>query len=97
MSLAAGPLTLRPRFFEMFSTAMVNATRNTNAWVVSGGMDTGVMKLIGDALSKFQSTDKTIGISPWGVVHGRTRLQAEGVQHQYLPTCTVRVDGLAGR
>ena len=47
---SAENFTLRPKFRQMFMTALLHATRSTNAWVVTGGTNAGIMKLVGDAL-----------------------------------------------
>ena len=88
------PFELRRRYLEVFSAGLVNATRNTNAWVVTGGTGVGVMRLIGDALSRFQSREVTLGIAPWGAIHGRTRLTAEKQEQLHLPLCTLRIDNI---
>jgi len=85
---------LRPVFLELFKSSLLKATRNTNSWVVTGGTDKGIMKLVGDALSEVQSAETTLAIASWGIVHGRSSLTR---QSEKLPkSCTVIFDG-AGR
>lgn len=50
---SAAEFSLRPKFRDVFVAALLNATRSTNAWIVSGGTDTGIMKMVGDALALF--------------------------------------------
>jgi hypothetical protein len=88
------PLHLRQRYRRSFAGALLDATRNTNAWVVSGGSNVGVMKLVGDSLSKFSSHEVALGIAPWGTMHGRTQMRSEAREMRRLPKCTLRVDGL---
>ena len=78
------PFTLRPRYEALFSSALLNATRNTNAWIITGGSDAGVMKLVGDALKTSKRSTPCLAIASWGVVWGRTALThtAEEVQEQ---------------
>ena len=47
----------------------------TNAWIFTGGTDSGVMKLVGEAIAKQEPTLPLIGIFPWGVTNARDRLQ----------------------
>ena len=49
---SATPFALRPKFRNAFSQALVTATRNTNAWVVTGGTASGIMKLVGDGCAQ---------------------------------------------
>ena len=42
------------------------ATRDTNAWVVTGGTNGGVMKLVGDSLSEHQNSEMLLGVASWG-------------------------------
>lgn len=65
---------LRPVFLEVFKNSFLSATRNTNSWVVTGGLDTGIMKLVGDTLATVQSHETTLAIASLGTVHGRSRL-----------------------
>ena len=48
------PFTLRPKYLELFTTALLNATRSTNAWIVTGGCGAGIMKLVGDAFARYE-------------------------------------------
>ena len=88
----AEKLTLRPKFLDLFCSALLNATRNTNAWVVTGGTNVGIMKLIGDALSRHQSNATTLGVAAWGAIHGRTAM-TEGTL-QLTGSRTIRIDGV---
>ena len=41
-------------------------------------MDSGIAKLVGDALGSVQSSEVTMAIATWGVVRGRSRLHEKG-------------------
>ena len=73
---------------------MLSATRNTNAWIVAGGSDKGIMKLVGDALATSHQATTAIGIAPWGTIEGRTELtddsEAQRELEESLYDCTVR-------
>ena len=75
-------------------SAMLSATRNTNAWIVAGGSDKGIMKLVGDALATSHQATTAIGIAPWGTIEGRTELtddsEAQRELEESLYHCTVR-------
>ena len=50
------------------------------AWIITGGMHTGVMKLVGEAVQEYtlangsRSKVVAIGIATWGCVQGRQQL-----------------------
>ncbi|EGD73753.1 nudix-type domain-containing protein 9 isoform b [Salpingoeca rosetta] len=75
--------TLPPRLETAIAKGLRLAAQRTNAWVVTGGTNTGVMKLTGqimEALSKTQShfIPPTIGIATFGVIVGGADLSATG-------------------
>jgi transient receptor potential cation channel subfamily M protein 2 len=47
-----------------------------NAWIITAGSDSGVMKLVGEAFAKQDVRLPLIGVFPWGVTNGRERLDA---------------------
>jgi hypothetical protein len=51
--------------------------RTTNAWVVTGGTDGGVMELVGDAMAKQPAEERSVclGICSWGIVQHHERLE----------------------
>ena len=50
---------------------IVRAAETTRACIVDGGTDTGVMKLLGDAVDRSGYRVDLIGVAGWGVVVGR--------------------------
>lgn len=68
--------TLSPQLQAAFDTGLVSAAKSAKAWLVSAGSDTGVMRLVGNAMSKDKVELPLIGIFPWGVTNGRERLAA---------------------
>lgn len=50
---------------------MAEAVKQCNAWVLSGGTDTGIMRLVGDALARFEVKQPLIAIAPHGAIYGR--------------------------
>ena len=59
---------------------LVDVAKNMNAWVVTGGTDCGIMKLVGDAFEGGPGSSSPVplfGIAPWGVVKGRQGLLTE--------------------
>lgn len=94
---SATSFTLRPKYQEAFAQSLLHATRNTNAWVFTGGTNQGVMKLVGDALGDQRRMETVIAVATWGVVHGRTdldKLEGDDEPRKCLEHCTVEIHGL---
>jgi len=63
----------------------MQAAKSTNAWIITSGFNMGVMKAVGEAVSKGQTynwdnmdlthTLRCIGIGPWGYVEHRSKLE----------------------
>ncbi|KAK3595123.1 hypothetical protein CHS0354_002376 [Potamilus streckersoni] len=67
-----------PEHQEIFKRVLMNAATTTDAWIITGGMATGVMKIVGEAvkdhiLTKGTSDKKIValGIATWGCVANR--------------------------
>ena len=56
---------------QAFGDGLAAAAAAARAWVITGGTDTGVMKLVGDALYSRDVSVPVLGIIPWGVVNER--------------------------
>ena len=75
---------LEGRKKETFKTGLIGALKATNGWVLTAGTDTGVMKLVGEAVEEgqFIVTDggnvrrgiKAIGLVNWGMVEDNQEL-----------------------
>ncbi|XP_013384358.1 transient receptor potential cation channel subfamily M member 2 isoform X1 [Lingula anatina] len=75
---------LRPRLLHAFKTGLINAATGTGAWVVSGGTNTGVMKLVGEAVRdhSFASDVESskiiaLGVATWGIISNKESLVGE--------------------
>ncbi|KAK2189308.1 hypothetical protein NP493_109g03018 [Ridgeia piscesae] len=68
-----------PRVNEMLSR-LVEVAHNTGTWIITGGTQAGVMRLVGEAVHDRLVADgsKTglvaIGIATWGCVKGKDKL-----------------------
>ena len=56
---------------SVFDRGLVSAAASTNAWVITGGTDTGVMKLVGNAFNSAGESLPLIGVASYGCVKGR--------------------------
>lgn len=67
------PLKMR----TAFKHGLIKAATSTNAWIITGGTNTGVMKLVGEAVSESISKLTVIGIASWGKIALRDKLVQE--------------------
>nr|XP_012775834.1 transient receptor potential cation channel subfamily M member 7 isoform X2 [Maylandia zebra] len=69
---------LHPRIKQVIGKGLIKAAVTTGAWILTGGVNTGVAKHVGDALKEHCSRSSkkicTIGIAPWGVIENRNDL-----------------------
>ena len=63
----AADLSLSADLEEMFKEGLIKAARSARAWIITGGTDTGVMKLTGEAMSVISPAERPpcIGIVPF--------------------------------
>ncbi|CAI4230091.1 unnamed protein product [Auanema sp. JU1783] len=72
-----------------FREGILKAAQTTGAWVLTGGLDSGVVRHVAQALdeagisARMRSKIVTIGIAPWGVIKRRERLIAKDTEIQY--------------
>uniref|UniRef100_S4R483 Transient receptor potential cation channel subfamily M member 7 n=1 Tax=Petromyzon marinus TaxID=7757 RepID=S4R483_PETMA len=66
---------LHPKLKQVFSKGLIKAALTTGAWIFTGGVNTGVVNHVGNALKEHASRSShkicTIGIAPWGVIENR--------------------------
>ena len=71
---------------DVFKQGLLNAVRMTNAWVITGGTNSGVMGLVGKTMAE-QRTSETgvcLGIVTWGIVKNHEDLETRtGRIHKY--------------
>ncbi|XP_076143886.1 transient receptor potential cation channel subfamily M member 7 isoform X3 [Alosa pseudoharengus] len=78
---------LHPRIKQVVGKGLIKAAVTTGAWILTGGVNTGVAKHVGDALKEHSSRSSrkicTIGIAPWGVIENRNDLIGRDVVAPY--------------
>ncbi|XP_047678057.1 transient receptor potential cation channel subfamily M member 7 isoform X2 [Tachysurus fulvidraco] len=78
---------LHPRIKQVVGKGLIKAAVTTGAWILTGGVNTGVAKHVGDALREHSSRSArkicTIGIAPWGVIENRNDLIGRDVVAPY--------------
>ncbi|XP_073474714.1 transient receptor potential cation channel subfamily M member 7-like isoform X1 [Aquarana catesbeiana] len=78
---------LHPRVKQLIGKGLIKAALTTGAWIVTGGVNAGVAKHVGDALKEHASRSSrkicTIGIAPWGIIENRNDLVGRDVIAPY--------------
>uniref|UniRef100_A0A673I7B3 non-specific serine/threonine protein kinase n=1 Tax=Sinocyclocheilus rhinocerous TaxID=307959 RepID=A0A673I7B3_9TELE len=78
---------LHPRIKQVVGKGLIKAAVTTGAWILTGGVNTGVAKHVGDALKEHMSRSArkicTVGIAPWGVIENRNDLIGRDVVAPY--------------
>uniref|UniRef100_A0A674BX77 non-specific serine/threonine protein kinase n=1 Tax=Salmo trutta TaxID=8032 RepID=A0A674BX77_SALTR len=78
---------LHPRIKQVVGKGLIKAAVTTGAWILTGGVNTGVAKHVGDALKEHCSRSSrkicTIGVAPWGVIENRNDLIGRDVVAPY--------------
>ncbi|XP_069461761.1 transient receptor potential cation channel subfamily M member 4 isoform X2 [Ambystoma mexicanum] len=77
-----GDFKIRTWLKDILRKGLVKAAQSTGAWIMTGGMQAGIGKYVGEAVRDHatantnKSNDKVIamGIAPWGIVHNRNVL-----------------------
>ncbi len=72
----AQKFTLPYRMKKAFKRGLVKAAASTGAWIITGGTNTGVMRLVGEAVAEeFQDNKLTVlGIATWGKIALRDKM-----------------------
>uniref|UniRef100_A0A8R1DLB9 Uncharacterized protein n=1 Tax=Caenorhabditis japonica TaxID=281687 RepID=A0A8R1DLB9_CAEJA len=71
---------LQERLGRLFRKGMLKAAQTTGAWIITSGLDCGVVRHVAKALdeagisARMRSQIVTIGIAPWGVIKRKERL-----------------------
>ena len=74
---SAQDFSLDPRLDIAFKRGLAEAAQATDAWITTGGTETGVMALVGHGLAEHNalSNVQLIGIANWGTIKGREMLE----------------------
>ncbi|XP_038162514.1 transient receptor potential cation channel subfamily M member 1-like isoform X2 [Cyprinodon tularosa] len=78
---------LPPKLKQVFGKGLIKAAVTTGAWIFTGGVSTGVIRHVGDALKDHSSKSRgkvcAIGIAPWGIVENKEDLIGRDVTCPY--------------
>jgi hypothetical protein len=89
---SAASIQITAQLQRVFDRGLAAAAAMTNAWIFTGGTDSGVMKLVGEAMHKYGLVDvPVVGVAPWGAISARRSLEkckGEEVEVRYASTGT---------
>ncbi|XP_077567367.1 transient receptor potential cation channel subfamily M member 1-like isoform X2 [Stigmatopora nigra] len=78
---------LQPKLKQVFGKGLIKAAVTTGAWIFTGGVNTGVIRHVGDALKDHSSKSRgkvcAIGIAPWGILENKEDLVGKDVTRPY--------------
>ncbi|XP_015441185.1 transient receptor potential cation channel subfamily M member 1 [Pteropus alecto] len=78
---------MQPKLKQVFGKGLVKAAMTTGAWIFTGGVSTGVVSHVGDALKDHPSKSRgrlcAVGIAPWGIVENKNELVGKDVTRVY--------------
>ncbi|XP_077907428.1 transient receptor potential cation channel subfamily M member 1 isoform X5 [Ictidomys tridecemlineatus] len=78
---------MQPKLKQVFGKGLIKAAVTTGAWIFTGGVSTGVISHVGDALKDHSSKSRgrvcAIGIAPWGMVENKEDLVGKDVTRVY--------------
>ena len=78
------------RMKKAFKCGLIKAAVSTGAWIITGGTNNGVMRLVGEAvadeLDKYNTNLPVIGIATWGKINMRSKLIRNSRNSYLVPT-----------
>ncbi|CAI2350433.1 unnamed protein product [Caenorhabditis sp. 36 PRJEB53466] len=92
---------LQERLGRLFRKGMLKAAQTTGAWIITSGLDCGVVRHVAKALdeagisARMRSQIVTIGIAPWGVIKRKERLIRKN-EHVYYDVHSLSVNANVG-
>uniref|UniRef100_A0A1I7RLF9 LSDAT_euk domain-containing protein n=1 Tax=Bursaphelenchus xylophilus TaxID=6326 RepID=A0A1I7RLF9_BURXY len=87
------------RLGQLFREGLLKAAETTGAWIITSGMDRGVVRHVAKALdeagisARMRSRLVTIGIAPWGVLRKREMFTGKDAHVQYDRLCLFKSKG----
>jgi hypothetical protein len=79
----AQDFNLNPNLEKIFTTGLIKAARDTSAWIITGGLDAGVMGYVGRAVRDQDSNVPTLAIAPYQKVLDREKLEVHDKEITY--------------
>ncbi|VDL67916.1 unnamed protein product [Nippostrongylus brasiliensis] len=82
---------LQPKLARIFRKGILKAARSTDAWIITSGLNAGVVPHVASALQDLGSTTRSrsrviaIGVAPWGMLKRRSRFVGTDLSVHYAP------------
>lgn len=87
------------RLGQMFREGLLRAAETTGAWIITSGVDQGVVRHVAKALdeagisARMRSRLVTIGIAPWGILRKREKFIGRDAHVKYDRLCLFKSKG----
>jgi uncharacterized phage-like protein YoqJ len=72
---------LDERLKATFKRDLIKIAKETNAWIITAGLNCGVMRLVGDAVIEGLHKGPVIGITKWQSVIDHEKLQGQNIKY----------------
>ncbi|CAJ0600834.1 unnamed protein product [Cylicocyclus nassatus] len=82
---------LQPKLARIFRKGILKVARSTDAWIITSGLNTGVVRHVASALEDLGSSSRlrtrvtAIGVAPWGMLKRRNRFVGADLTVHYAP------------
>ncbi|CAI4229446.1 unnamed protein product [Auanema sp. JU1783] len=79
---------LQPKLARLFRKGILKAAKSTDAWIITSGLNNGVIRHVAAALqdlgsSRSRSRVLAIGIAPWGMLKKKQRFEGKDITVNY--------------
>ncbi|CAF3537706.1 unnamed protein product [Rotaria sp. Silwood1] len=77
---------MKPILLRAFRRGLLKVASTTGAWIITGGMNTGIMKLVGEIIQTNTNLSRPIhliGVATWGCVSSVDQLDVHGANVHY--------------
>ncbi|XP_064619886.1 transient receptor potential cation channel subfamily M member-like 2 [Lineus longissimus] len=92
---------IKQRLLTTFKKGLMTAASTTGAWIITGGMSAGVMKLVGEAVREnvmssggLNQKVVALGVATWGYIDNKEAL--EGDENEGAFPCSYSIEDLRG-
>jgi hypothetical protein len=84
----AQKFTIPQRMKKAFKRGLIKAAASTGAWIITGGTNAGVMRLVGEAVAdEFHAQSNNLvvlGIATWGKIALRDKMQVKKAKNKSM-------------
>ncbi|CAF1418808.1 unnamed protein product [Adineta ricciae] len=83
--------SMKSKLFRIFRQGLLKVAKTTDVWIITGGVNTSITKLIGEIIRTNPDPSRPIhliGIAPWGCISGVEQLDVHGTNVIYAKSMT---------